>query len=102
LIALAEAFGFTVVGVNECGKYERRDELVAGEAMAGPGQHFQSFAEFYPYYLSEHSCLATRRLHFIGTRAAIVLVVAFAVTLNWWLLLAAPAAGYLAACVAPT
>jgi len=26
-IALAEAFGFTVLGVNECGKYESREEL---------------------------------------------------------------------------
>lgn len=28
LIALAEAFGFTVLGVNECGKYESRSELL--------------------------------------------------------------------------
>jgi hypothetical protein len=28
LIALAEAFGFTVLGVNECGKYESRGELL--------------------------------------------------------------------------
>jgi hypothetical protein len=27
LIALAEAFGFTVMGVNECGKYESNREL---------------------------------------------------------------------------
>jgi len=30
LIALAEAFGFTVLGVNECGRYESRDELLNG------------------------------------------------------------------------
>jgi hypothetical protein len=29
-IALAEAYGFTVLGVNECGKYEPRDELLNG------------------------------------------------------------------------
>jgi hypothetical protein len=28
LIALAEAYGFTVLGVNECGKYESRGELL--------------------------------------------------------------------------
>jgi len=28
LIALAEAFGFTVLGVNECGQYESRGELL--------------------------------------------------------------------------
>lgn len=30
LIALAEAFGFTILGVNECGKYESRAELLGG------------------------------------------------------------------------
>jgi hypothetical protein len=28
LIALAEAFGFTVLGVNECGEYESRGKLL--------------------------------------------------------------------------
>jgi len=28
LIALAEAFGFVVLGVNECGRYETRQELL--------------------------------------------------------------------------
>ena len=28
---------------------------------------FQSFKEFYPFYLSEHSNRWTRRFHFIGT-----------------------------------
>ena len=30
LIALAEAFGFEVLGVNECGRCERRAELLGG------------------------------------------------------------------------
>jgi hypothetical protein len=30
LIALAEAFGFTVLGVNEYGKYQSRSELLGG------------------------------------------------------------------------
>jgi hypothetical protein len=30
LIALAEAFGFTVLGVNECGKYQSREDLIGG------------------------------------------------------------------------
>jgi len=63
------------------------------------GREFQSFAEFYPYYLGEHSRPGTRRLHFIGSTAAIVLVVAAAVTPDWRLLLAAPVAGYLTAWV---
>ncbi len=31
LIALAEAFGFTVLGVNEYGKYETREDLLRGK-----------------------------------------------------------------------
>lgn len=27
---------------------------------------FRSFAEFYPYYLGEHSNPTCRRLHFVG------------------------------------
>jgi hypothetical protein len=30
LIALAEAFGFTILGVNEYGKYQTREELIDG------------------------------------------------------------------------
>jgi hypothetical protein len=61
------------------------------------GQQFRSFAAFYPYYLAQHSRRGTRRLHFVGTAAAVVLVAAFAVTLEWWLLPTVPAVGYLVA-----
>ncbi len=30
-------------------------------------RHFASFAEFYPYYLSEHSNRTCRRLHVVGS-----------------------------------
>src|SRR5436190_1565973 len=56
------------------------------------GQRFTSFAEFYPHYLAAHSNRVNRRLHFTGLTTALLLIVAFAVTLNWWLLVAAPAA----------
>jgi hypothetical protein len=35
---------------------------------------FNSFAEFYPYYLSEHSNSTCRRLHFIGTSLVIAIL----------------------------
>ncbi|MHB1272517.1 MAG: Mpo1-like protein [Rhodanobacter sp.] len=53
-----------------------------------------SFAEFYPYYLSEHSNRTCRRLHFAGSSLVIVVVLAALLTgqLRWlWL---APVAGY--------
>ena len=30
-------------------------------------KQFSSFAEFYPYYLSEHKNVVCRRLHFVGS-----------------------------------
>lgn len=36
---------------------------------------FHSFAEFYPFYLSEHANVICRRLHFSGTSIALLLFV---------------------------
>jgi hypothetical protein len=48
---------------------------------------YGSFAEFYPFYLSEHSDRICRRLHFAGSTLALVCLVALLVTRNpWWLL----------------
>ena len=55
---------------------------------------FNSFSEFYDFYLSEHSDRICRRLHFIGT-AGVLLVLALALALrSWWLLLLMPVVGY--------
>ena len=35
--------------------------------MHSPGRRYESFADFYPFYLSEHSRPACRRLHFTGS-----------------------------------
>jgi hypothetical protein len=55
---------------------------------------FRSFADFYPFYLSEHSNRVCRRLHFIGTALVLAALVTAAVTGNAWWVLAAPLAGY--------
>jgi hypothetical protein len=55
---------------------------------------FSSFAEFYPFYLSEHSRPACRRLHFVGTSLALGCVLAAIVSRNPWWLLGGLAAGY--------
>jgi hypothetical protein len=48
---------------------------------------YASFAEFYPFYLSEHANRTSRRLHFTGTSLALVCLAAAVATLNpWWLL----------------
>ena len=55
---------------------------------------FNSFAEFYPYYLSEHANPVCRRLHFIGTLLVIAVLAGSLVTANGWWLLLAPLCGY--------
>jgi hypothetical protein len=54
---------------------------------------YQSFADFWPYYVREHSLPACRALHFIGSTLVIGVVVA-AILYSPWLLLAAPVIGY--------
>lgn len=54
----------------------------------------RTFADFWPYYLREHSRPRTRALHYAGT-SLVVLILAYAIlTGRWWLLLVVPAAGY--------
>ena len=58
---------------------------------------FTSFADFYPYYLTQHSNRASRRLHVAGTLLALVVAVVALASARWPWLLAAPLAGYLPA-----
>jgi hypothetical protein len=55
---------------------------------------YHSFADFYPFYLSEHANRTSRRLHFAGTSVAFVLLVGAALTQKWWLIVIAPVQGY--------
>lgn len=62
-------------------------------------QH-QTFSEFWPFYLSEHSKPQTRALHYIGT-SLVVLIAAYAILAAHWLLfLSLPFAGYFFAWIA--
>lgn len=57
-------------------------------------KRFNSFAEFYPYYLSEHSNSTCRRMHFIGT-TLVIFILALTIGRGAWMLLwALPVAGY--------
>ena len=53
-----------------------------------------SFAEFWPLYLREHSNPRTRALHYVGTTLVVMLAVGAALTGTWLMLLALPLAGY--------
>ena len=53
-----------------------------------------SFAEFYPFYLSEHANRTCRRLHFVGSTLGLACFATGLVTGRWWWLLAGLLAGY--------
>ena len=57
-------------------------------------QQYKSFEDFYPYYLSEHSDLTCRRLHFAGSTLVLAIFVYFLISFNPMALLAMPIAGY--------
>lgn len=55
---------------------------------------YTTFAEFWPFYLREHSKPATRTLHYVGT-SLVVALAGYALLMGEWLwLLALPLAGY--------
>ena len=57
-------------------------------------QSFSSFAEFYPYYLQEHSNATCRLLHFIGS-CLILSIIGFTIVSSQYIYLyALPVIGY--------
>jgi len=57
-------------------------------------ERIQSFAEFWPYYLGEHSRPGTRALHLVGTTLALCLALSAVTMGRWGLLLLALVCGY--------
>jgi len=55
---------------------------------------YANFSEFYPFYLSEHSKPATRRLHFAGSSLGLVCLLMLVLSGNLWWLAAALVSGY--------
>ncbi len=53
-----------------------------------------TFAEFYPFYLNQHSHPVSRVLHYIGTLLSTSLLLFSVFNQQWWLLLLVPVAGY--------
>ncbi|MCO1336478.1 DUF962 domain-containing protein [Microbulbifer sp. OS29] len=57
-------------------------------------QKFESFREFYPFYLQEHSNPTCRRLHFIGTSLVLATIITAIATSNALWLAVTPIVGY--------
>ena len=54
---------------------------------------YATFAEFWPFYLREHSRPRTRALHYVGTSLVVAVAVFAVVTGRYRWLLAMPVAG---------
>lgn len=55
---------------------------------------YRSFAEFWPFYLREHSRPQTRALHYVGTTLVVLIAIAALLSGRWAWLAALPLAGY--------
>lgn len=57
-------------------------------------EHYTSFKEFYPYYLSEHQNTISRVLHFTGTGLLLLVAIAALALGKYSLLWLVPVIGY--------
>ena len=63
-------------------------------ALNADPKTMHSFAEFYPFYLGEHSNATCRRLHFVGSTLALLCLWCLLWTGKPGFAVAAPACGY--------
>ena len=64
------------------------------ESNLSSDNEYRSFAEFYPFYLSQHANIICRRLHFFGTLSVLGILAFSLLTANFVWLLALPIVGY--------
>lgn len=57
-------------------------------------QRYRTFAEFWPYYLTEHRRPLTRAWHYVGTSLVVLLGLAAVIGGSWMVAGAMPLAGY--------
>jgi hypothetical protein len=63
-------------------------------SQPAPGERYQSFSQFYPHYIHEHSNRTCRRIHIVGSALVLGILVFSVATLNPWWLLLMPVVGY--------
>jgi len=64
------------------------------ESSQPTNQRIETFEDFWPYYLREHTKPPTRALHYLGTGLASLAMAAVVVVGDPWALLVVPVAGY--------
>ena len=57
-------------------------------------KQYDSFENFYPFYLAEHSNVTCRRLHFVGSTLVLLPLAYSVTTASWGYLLLLPVVGY--------
>ena len=57
-------------------------------------ERYQTFDQFWPFYLGEHRRPATRVLHYVGTSTGLWVLLYALLTATWWLIPMALVAGY--------
>ena len=55
---------------------------------------YRSYADFWPFYLAEHSRPGTRALHYLGTSLAVALTIMALLLADWRFFVAGVVAGY--------
>ena len=67
---------------------------MSSDAAKPVAKKYDSFAAFYPFYLSEHSDPTCRRLHFVGSSLALTCLALLVLTRNPLWLIAGLVCGY--------
>lgn len=57
-------------------------------------KEYETFASFYPFYLSQHENNTCRKLHFIGSSLIILMLAYILISTTWILLWTIPLLGY--------
>ncbi len=58
------------------------------------GKKYQTFHDFYPFYLGQHRHPVCRALHFVGSSIVLALLLTLLITHDWWLAWLIPLSGY--------
>jgi hypothetical protein len=62
--------------------------------VAKSPQRYQSFSDFYPFYIREHANQTCRRIHVVGSGLVLVFLAVAILTRNAWWLIGMPLVGY--------